>query len=83
MKANNDGGPAGGGPAFPRGKDCFGSTNDGMSLRTYIATAALTGWASGRNLRTEDDFTGPSHHRKVAAACVLYADALIAELNNP
>lgn len=52
-----------------------------MSPRAYIATAALQGWAAGRN--QEFNPQGESSHReRVAAGCVAYADALIAELEN-
>lgn len=51
--------------------------NPGMSLRAYFAAAALQGWAAGRNCA----FTpNPAGCPVVAAGCVAYADALIAEL---
>lgn len=64
-----------GGPAFP---------HEGMSLRAWLAGQAMCGWAAGRNhpmsgedLVSQCDASRPEH---VAAGCVRYADAIIAEL---
>ena len=76
----NDGGPAFPVIRMPLDPDTI-LNRPGMSLKAYIATAALAGWASGRNIRSDVSFTGATHHQQVASECVLYADALIAELN--
>lgn len=68
--------------AFPKAGSHF--AQDGMSIRTYIATAAL----SNMDLKDDGKFSNGDWERKepeqcaqwAAAAAVRYADALIAEL---
>lgn len=77
-----------GGPAFPRpySRDDWSGdrpeslyAQDGMSLRAYIATAAMQGilaWSPPQHGRGDLPPAGP-----LAEGCVIYADALIAELS--
>ena len=74
--------PPDGGPAFPRFTSS--STMDGMSLRCYIATAALQGMElkhDGKYNNADRSSGFPELEAKWnAIAAVRYADALIAEL---
>ena len=65
--------PNNGGPAFPR--ITTGSAYDGMSLRAYIATAALQGLLANPICTTHAPL---SYYPNRA---IEYADALIAKLN--
>ena len=64
-----------GGPAFPHWDGPSGQCFNGMSLRAYIATAALQGLLDRRDI-------GGSipAHATLADTAVELADALIAEL---
>ena len=73
--------PPDGGPAFPRFTSS--STMDGMSLRAYIATAALQGMLAGPTWQPNDAEPELSGTQRYAKQAVLLADALIAELNKP
>lgn len=59
-----------GGPAFPRGKDCFGAVQDGMTMRDYFAGQALAGMLA--------DSTCTASSAKLAAASYEVADAMLA-----
>jgi hypothetical protein len=67
-------------PVFPRSNDFnpdYGdNSHDGMSLRAYIATHALQGI-----IHTYTRTIGEFHTKAHAELAIIYADALIAELN--
>jgi len=65
--------PPDGGPAFPCPHPVL--PDGGMSLRAYIATAALQGMLADSNVN------GTAETLSIGA--VIIADALIAELNKP
>lgn len=76
--------PNTGGPAFPLayqhervGGGIITCQQDGMSLRAYIATAALQGIVTATAMITDQVYSPQDRAREA----VLYADALIAELN--
>lgn len=88
----NDGGPAFpdhffsdgagriSGPVDSSGQTAYLDVKCGMSLRAYFAGQALNGWAAGRNAPFDGCKGLSSAPDYVAAGCVRYADALIAEL---
>ena len=82
-----------GGPAFPAGRICIDGVEqdaNGMSLRAWLAGQALAGiLATYANpdsggacwsLETLKDELPTKERKMVAANCVAYADAMLAEL---
>lgn len=61
--------------AFPRAGAQFSTPVEGMTLREYIATAAMQG------LCANSDFD--MNAEEIAASAVEHADALLAELAKP
>jgi len=69
----NDGGPAFPVKPFSISATCWSDGSEGMSLRAYIATAALQGELAAQPAHSRDAET-------IAWRCCRFADALIAEL---
>ena len=63
--------------AFSTAGTEFNVVDWGMSIRTYLAGQALTGYLAAYS----GDGIALPQPKHVAAACAAYADALIAELN--
>ena len=69
-----------GGPAFPFHNPYSAETFKGMSLRAYIATAALQGILAAKFASMVANVPASARYDCAAADAVLMADALIAEL---
>jgi len=78
--------PKHGGPAFPLGDfewNKANAHNNGMTLRTYIATAAMQGLLADHKDHSDEVADGETCPQTTARLSVEHADALIAELSKP